>query len=295
MPRSWATYYRLRIDWARREAPVIAALTTLVAAKSRWGFWKCYDRLRLDGHPWNHKRLWWVYCQLRLNLPRRTKKRLPTRFRQPLVVVPQHSVVWAVDFMSDPLYGGRRFRTLNVLDEGVREGLAIEIDTSLPAERVIRVLEQVVAWRGWPRAIRLDHGPELIADRLMTWCAEHAIELRYIQPGKPDQNAFIERFNRTYRTEVLNAYVFESLDQVREISAEWLQSYNEERPHDALAGLPPGHLSGPTCSQNFSFESVYLTGELTHSSETDSLVTLILKLSITGTTPDNPPSTASTL
>lgn len=88
-----ATYYRPRVDWARRDAPVIAALTTLLAAKSRWGFWKCYDRLRLDGQPWNHKRLWRVYCQLRLNLPRRTKKRLPVRLRQPLVVIPQPNVV----------------------------------------------------------------------------------------------------------------------------------------------------------------------------------------------------------
>jgi putative transposase len=128
---------------------------------------------------------------------------------------------------------------LNVLDEGVREGLTIEVDTSLPAERVIRVLEQVVSWRGRPQALRLDKGPELVAEHFMSWCAEHRIELRYIQPGKPAQKGFIERFNRTYRTEVLNAYVFESLDQVREISAEWLQSYNEARPHDALAGLPP--------------------------------------------------------
>jgi putative transposase len=215
---------------------VIAALTTLVATKSRWGFWKCYDRLRLDGYPWNHKRLWRVYCQLRLNLPRRTKKRLPVRLRHPLVVVPQPNTVWAMDFMSDTLYGGRRFRTLNILDEGVREGLTIEVDTSLPAEWVIRVLEQVVAWRGRPQVLRLDNGPELLAERFVAWCVEQAIELRSIQPGKPDQNAFIERFNRT---EVLNAYVFESLDQVREITSAWLQSYNEERPHDALAGLPP--------------------------------------------------------
>lgn len=145
----------------------------------------------------------------------------------------------AVDFMSDTLYGGRRFRTLNILDEGVREGLVIEIDTSLPAERVIRVLEQVVSWRGQPQAIRLDNGPEFIAESFIRWCAERAIQLWHIQPGKPDQNAFIERYNRTYRTEVLNAYVFESLEQVREISAEWLQRDNEERPHDALAGLPP--------------------------------------------------------
>ncbi len=141
-------------------------------------------------------------------------------------------------FYERHLYGGRRFRTLNVLDEGVREGLAIEIDTSLPAERVIRVLEQVVGWCGRPQAIWLDNGQEFIAERFITWCAERAIQLWYIHPGKPNQNAFIERFNRTYRTEVLNAYVFESLDQVREISAEWLQRYNEERPHEALAGLP---------------------------------------------------------
>jgi len=120
------------MDWARRDARVIAALTALVAVKSRWGFWKCWGRLRLDGHPWNHKRLWRVYGQLRLNLPRRTKKRLPARLRQPLGVIPHPNAVWAVDFMSDTLCGGRRFRTLNLLDEGVREGLAIESDTSLP-------------------------------------------------------------------------------------------------------------------------------------------------------------------
>ena len=120
----------------------------------------------------------------------------------------------------------------------------IEVNTSLPTERVIRELDQVVAWRGRPQALRVDNGPELVADRFMSWCVEHGIELRYIQPGKPDQNAFIERFNRTYRTEVLNAYVFESLDQVREISAEWLQIYNDERPHDALGGIPPAVYRG---------------------------------------------------
>jgi putative transposase len=218
---------------------VIEALTRLSATKPRWGFWKYVDRLRNTGRRWNHKRLWRVYCWLRLNLPRRTKKRVPHRMRQPLVVLPQPNAVWAVDFMSDTLYGGRRFRTLKVLDEGVREGLALEVDTSLSAERVVRVLEQVIAWRGQPQVIRLDNGPEFVADRFTSWWATRGIELRYIQPGKPDQNAFIERYNRTYRTEVLNAYVFESLDQVREISAAWLQSYNEERPHDALAGLPP--------------------------------------------------------
>jgi len=148
---SRATYFRPVVNWAQRDALVIEALTLLGAMKPCWGFWKCVDRLRNTGRWWNHKRLWHVYCQLRLNLPRRTKKRLPVRFRQPLVGIPQPNTVWAVDFMSDTLYGGRRFRTLNVLDEGVREGLAIEIDTSLSAERVIRVLEQVVPSGASPR------------------------------------------------------------------------------------------------------------------------------------------------
>ena len=113
------------------------------------------------------------------------------------------------------------------------------MDTSLPAERVIRVLEQVTAWRGQPQAIRLDNGPEFLADRFASWCTDRGIVLRYIQPGQPNQNAFVERFNRTFRHEVLDAYVFESLDQVREISAEWMREYNEERPHDTLDGMPP--------------------------------------------------------
>ena len=158
---------------------------------------------------------------------------------QPLDVIPQPNVVWAVDFMSDTLYGGRRFRTCNILDEGVREVVAIEVDTSLPAERVIRVLEQVTAWRGQPQGIRLDNGPEFLADRFASWCADRGIALRYIQPGQPNQHAFVERFNRTFRHEVLDAYVFESLDQVREISAEWMREYNEERPYDTLDGMPP--------------------------------------------------------
>ena len=158
---------------------------------------------------------------------------------QPLAVPAAVNAVWSVDFMSDSLYDGRRFRTLNVLDEGVREALAIEIDTNLPARRVVRVLTRLVQLRGTPQAIRVDNGPELIAEAFSNWGECNGIEPRYIQPGKPDQNAYIERFNRTYREEVLNAYIFEDLNQVRQISAEWIRDYNEERPHEALGSLPP--------------------------------------------------------
>lgn len=234
-----SSWYRPASDASLDDDSLIDALQAVIARHGRWGFWKCFRRLRLDGHGWNHKRLWRVYCQLKLNLPRRTKKRLPPRERQTLAVPMQANVLWSMDFMADTLYGGRRFRTFNVLDEGVREAVAIEIDTSLRADRVIRVLEQLREWRGLPEAIRCDNGPEYTAQVLQDWCRDHHVELRYIQPGKPNQNAYIERFNKTYRTEVLNAYLFDDLEQVRTITDTWLTRYNEERPHESLGNLPP--------------------------------------------------------
>jgi putative transposase len=156
--------------------------------------------------------------------------------------------------MEDTLYYGRRFRTLNVFDEGVREGLGIEIDTSLPSCRVTRALDRIKQWRGLPEAIRCDNGPELTSQTFMDWCKTNRVEIRYIQPGKPNQNAFIERFNRTYREEILSSYLFSSLDEVRELTWEWLISYNEERPHDALGGLPPTVFRERKEAENSTFE-----------------------------------------
>lgn len=210
-----------------------------VAQRTRWGFWKCFDRLRLDGHRWNHKRVHRVYCALRLNLPRRTKKRLPTRIVAPLAAPSDHNRVWAMDFMHDALYSSRRFRTFNVLDESNREALAIEIGTSVPSARVIRVLERRIDLHGKPEALRMDNGPEFTASAFEDWCRQRGIARKYIAPGKPDQNAFIERFNRTYRNEVLDAYVFESIEQVQLLTDDWLTVYNHERPHESLGRVPP--------------------------------------------------------
>jgi putative transposase len=218
---------------------VIEVLNEIVARKPRWGFWKLYDRLRLDGQRINHKRLHRVYCAMKLNLPRRTKRRLPTRIRQPLAAPAGLNQIWALDFMADALYGGRAFRTLNLIDEGNRQVLGIEVAHSIPSLRVIRVMEQLIELHGKPRALRLDNGPELTAIAFTEWCTSRGIEARFIQPGKPDQNAFIERFNKTYRDEVLDAYVFETVEQVREITETWLHEYNEERPHDSLGRVPP--------------------------------------------------------
>ncbi len=162
-----------------------------------------------------------------------------TRKRVPLVVSPIPDQSWSLDFVHDVVVCGKRFRKPNVIDEGVRECLGIEIDTSLPAARVVRTLDQISAWRGFPKQLRMDNGPELISSQLVAWCQRNNVEMIHIQPGKPNQNAYIERFNRTFREEVLNAYLFVSLDQVREITWEWIVDYNEQRPHDALNGLTP--------------------------------------------------------
>jgi putative transposase len=234
-----AAYYRPPRAAMARDAAVIEALTGLVAKNTRWGFWKCFDRFHNQGYPWNHKRVYRVYCALRLNLPRRTKKRVPTRLRQPLDAPALLNQTWAIDFMHDRLYDSRPFRTFNVLDEGNREGLAIEVATSLPSWRVLAVLDELIALHGAPAALRLDNGPEFIADAVAVWAAAQGIVLRFIQPGKPDQNAYIERFNRTYREEVLDAHVFDSIEEAQAETAAWLPSYNTERPHDSLGRRPP--------------------------------------------------------
>jgi putative transposase len=176
---------------------LIEALNHTVEKHPRWGFWKCYDYLRLKGCRWNHKRVWRVYRKLRLNLPRRAKRRIQGK-RVPLEIRAEVNRSWSLDFMQDVLYCGKRFRTLNVIDEGVRECLAIEVDTSLKAEGVVRVLERLKAWRGTPQMISLENGPELRSVKLQAWCESNKVELKFIQPGKPNQNAFIERFTERF-------------------------------------------------------------------------------------------------
>ena len=143
----------------RDDGPIIEALTSLADRYPRYGFAKMFQMIRRQGHGWNHKRVYRVYCVLKLNLRRKGKKRLPSRDPHPLIVPDLANICWSVDFMSDALYGGMRFRTFNVVDDFNREGLDIEVDTNLPAPRVIRVLDRIAAWRGYPAKLRMDNGP----------------------------------------------------------------------------------------------------------------------------------------
>ena len=236
---SRAAYYRRRQPDTGRDAEVITALNDLIGRHARWGFWKCFNFLKAKGSPWNHKRVYRVYCELRLNQKRRAKKRVPKRERLPLLVPQRLNQVWSADFMSDALLFGSRFRTFNVIDDFNRESVVIEIDTSITAKRLIRIFEILRVTRGLPDVLRLDNGPEGTSAEFSAWAEEHGMLIQYIQPGEPNQNAYIERFNRTYREEVLSLYLFDSLDEVREVTYGWRISYNEERPHDSLGSLTP--------------------------------------------------------
>lgn len=234
LPRSQFYYNPVKDD-----AEVIQALQDLAFEHPSYGFRKLFAYIRRSGKTWNHKKVYRVYKLLRLNKKRKGKRRLPARVKQPLQQQPSINKSWSMDFMSDSMVGGRKFRTLNIMDDGSREALAIEVDTSLSSKRVIRVLERIIEQRGKPGFIRTDNGPEFTSKDMELWAKQQGITMQYIQPGRPMQNGYIERFNRLYREAVLDAYLFFDLYQVKQLTEEWRKEYNERRPHEALNNLTP--------------------------------------------------------
>ena len=223
----------------RDDSLVITTLPGLAERYPRYGFAKYLAVLRREGHTWNHKRVCRIYRQLQLNMRRKGNRRLPSRAPVRLEAQAVVNGCWSVDFMSDALMHGQRFRTFNVPDDCSREALAVEVDTNLPAARIIRVLDRIAAWRGYPTKMRMDNGPELVSVQLAGWAEQHGIDPEFIQPGKPTQNSHVERFNRTFREEVLNFHVPGRLSEVRTIVDAWVQEYNEQGPHESLGNLTP--------------------------------------------------------
>lgn len=233
-------------------------LLRLTGTHKRWGFGLCFLYLRnVKGLPWNHKRVYRIYRELELNLRIKPRKRLKREKPDRLAVPEQPNDTWSMDFMADQLTTGRTFRTFNVLDDFNREGLGIEVDMSLPSERVKRSLDQIIEWRGKPRMIRCDNGPEYISGALQCWAEKHGIMLDYIQPGKPQQNAYVERYNRTIRHEWLEMNEFNTIEEAQLTATQWLWTYNNERPNMAIGGITPAMKLANTANKKLSTSNHY--------------------------------------
>jgi len=234
LPRS--QYYHTS---SKDDHEVIDILQELAFKHPSYGFRKLFAYIRRMGKCWNHKKVYRVYKYLKLHKRRKGKRRLPTRIKQPLIQPSAVNHTWSMDFMSDSMASNRKFRTFNVIDDSTREVLAIEVDSSIAAQRVVRILNRIIERQGKPFAIRVDNGPEFTAIAFTLWAKEQGITIHYIQPGKPMQNGFIERFNRIYRESILDAYLFFELDEVRQLTEEWMEEYNERRPHESLGNRTP--------------------------------------------------------
>jgi putative transposase len=234
------TCYRYRLKLRDDNDEIAGLLLGLTKARRTWGFGLCFLYLRnVKGHAWNHKRVYRIYRELELNLRIKPRKRLTRDKPEALAVPTRPNETWSMDFMADQLADGRSLRALNVLDDFNREGLGIEVDLSLPALRVARTLDRIIEWRGKPGAIRVDNGPEYISGTLVAWAERRGIRLSYIQPGRPQQNAYVERYNRTARQEWLGQHIFDSIEEAQDTATEWVWTYNNDRPNMGIGGLTP--------------------------------------------------------
>lgn len=230
-------YYRFKEKTADKE--VIAVLEKIADKYPTYGFKKMFHLLRADGHKWNHKRVYRIYVMMGLNIRRKRKRRLPARVKTPHILPVDCNITWSMDFMHDCLINGKSFRTFNVLDDHNREALMIAVDTSLSSRRITRDLDRLIEWRGAPQVVRVDNGPEFTSAVFEAWARRHNIKICFIQPGKPTQNSLIERFNGSYRKEVLNTHLFTRLNEVRDQTQKWLWEYNNIRPHKSLGYKSP--------------------------------------------------------
>jgi putative transposase len=197
-------------------------------------------RIRREGYSWNHKRIERVYRKLGLNKRRRKiKRRIPNPEKKALLQPIAPNITWSADFMQDRLENGRKIRILNVIDDYNRQALMCHVSFSFPSTEVVELMTQLVEWNGAPVNIRTDNGTEFLAKVFEDFCSNSGINHLRIQKGKPMQNGYIERFNRSFREDVLDAYLFENKKQVQLVVNDWMEDYNNHHPHDSLGGMPP--------------------------------------------------------
>jgi putative transposase len=239
---STATWrYQRRID--ATNVAVLARLQAHAAERARFGYRRLHILLERDGLIVNHKRVHRIYRAANLQVRRRRRKRLTRAERMPLPTPNHRRERWSMDFTVDTLADGRGFRTLNIVDDFTRECVAIEVDRSLPGLRVTRVLDRLHAEIGLPQAIVVDNGPEFAGRTLDAWAYTHGVTLRFIRPGKPIENAYVESFNGKFRDECLNEHWFISLADAKAVIEAWRVDYNGVRPHSSLNGATPDQVA----------------------------------------------------
>lgn len=250
--RSTIRYQRRR----QEDLSIWERLHELAAERPRFGYRRLHVLVRREGHRINHKRVYRLYQAAGLAVRRRARKRVarPRVFHPTIGLVPNAN--WTLDFMSDALGWGRRIRVLSVLDTCTREALAIEVNTSLSSATIVRVLEQIITERGQPTEIVMDNGPELTSRRLDQWAYGRNIQLRFIDPGKPVQNAVMESFNGRLRDECLNQHWFTSLADARHLIEAWRNDYNQVRPHSTLGYRTPKEVHHEVIRSFDSFDQV---------------------------------------
>jgi putative transposase len=221
------------------DAVLLRRLQELAAERRRFGYRRLDIFLRRDGIIANHKRIYRVYAEANLQVRKRLKRRVALGRGDVPPAISMPNERWSLDFVHDTLQNSRRLRALNVVDDFTREALAIEVDTSISGARVSRVLDRIADERGLPKTIVMDNGTELTSLAMLAWAAKHRVQLHYIAPGKPTQNAFVESFNGKFRDECLNDNVFTSIAEAREIIERWRVDYNECRPHRSLGQMTP--------------------------------------------------------
>lgn len=238
--RSSARYRSKR----QEDAKLLARLLDLAALYPRYGYSMLTKKLRREGHRVNVKRIRRLYLREGLKLRTKPRKKLVAaapREKSPTPNAPNRR--WSMDFMRDALWNGRPFRTFNVLDDGSREALRIEVDFSLPAPRVVRVLDELAEERGLPEEIVVDNGPEFAGKEVDAWAFKNGVKLRFIRPGKPVENCFVESFNGTIRKDCLDAHWFEDLEHARRVIESWRLDYNHDRPHSGVGDLAPAEFA----------------------------------------------------
>lgn len=232
-----------RHEYLEKDTELKEEIRSIAMKKRRYGYRRIYEKI-IKNRKVNHKKVYRIYTQMGLKYRIKRKKKRHTGESRPLVIPGARNKRWSMDFVSDALYDGRRFRVLNIIDDYSREAVCQHPDFSISGKRVVRILEELIMTRPLPEQIVVDNGPEFTSKVFLKWAEDNKMDIHFIEKGKPTQNAFVESFNGKFRDECLNEEWFATIKDARNKIEVWRNEYNTERPHSSLNGLSPYEFIG---------------------------------------------------